>query len=207
MTRTARRTLAVGMAATLLAVALAACSASAAPDASPTPSGPGTAACEKHGGTVEARQPTYGTNNDRSSWVELGDPVEVCRFQTLHDADHSRMYVDLVTISSPHPTLAALAYLAEPPVPKNAVGNPATALCISIGGAISYGGGANGGGLVDTKDPDDPVISTCVFADGSFIEEWGLAYHSDGTIRGIDLTKVFAFDQSDVPHIFAGSQD
>jgi putative hemolysin len=188
------------------AAALAAC-ASTTPGPAPAPTrssaaaDDGSAACADHGGTVQSRQPTFGTNNDPSSWVPLGDPVDVCRFQTLGDSDDSRIYVDLVSISSTRPTLAALAYLARTPLPEDATGNPANALCTSLGGAVDYGSGADGGGLVNQEDPDDVVFAPCVFADGSFIEEWGIAYYSNGTVRGIDLSKVFAFDQSDLPSI------
>ena len=41
--------------------------------------------------------------------------------------------------------------------------------------------------------PDFPVVAMCVFPDGSMIDEWGLAYHSDGTVRGIDLALEFVY--------------
>lgn len=169
----------------------------------PSGDGAGRAACEDSGGTVQARQPTYGTNNDVSTWIAFGDPIEVCRYQTLGDQDSSRIYADLVSISSPNPTLAALAYLAKTPIPQDAQGNPAQALCEALGGASAYGASANGGGLVDASDPDDFVFAPCVFADGSFIEQWGIAYYSDGTVRGKDLAEVFAFDPSKTPTVFA----
>jgi putative hemolysin len=176
----------------------------ASPTTSPSPTvspdaSPAAAYCVEKGGTVQSRQATYGTNNDEASWVPFGDPVDVCRFQTLGDADDSRIYVDLVTLYSENPTLAALAYLAKTPIPDDAQGNPATALCTAIGGAINYGTGANGGGLVNKDDPIDVVFAPCVFADGSFIEEWGIAYYADGTVRGIDLADVFRFDPSTAP--------
>lgn len=190
------------------AVMLAGCAAPQVPPASsgtPTapPASPGAAACEQHGGTVQERQPTFGTNNDESTWVLLGDPVEVCRFQTVDDDAKSRIYVDLVSISSSNPTLAALAYLAKKPLPDTTGGaNPASAGCAALGGTTAFGAGVSGGGLVNKDDPDDVVFSPCTFADGSFIEEWGIAYYSAGTVRGIDLATVFAFDQSDLPNVF-----
>ena len=33
----------------------------------------------------------------------------------------------------------------------------------------------------------------CVFPDLSSIDSWGLTYHSDGTIRGADLTDLFRY--------------
>lgn len=159
--------------------------------------------CLDSGGTLQLRQPTFGTNDDPSTWVALGDPVQVCRFQTLGDSDDSRIYVDLVTLASRKPTLAALAYLAKTPLPDTEGGaNPATALCAALGGATEYGSSASGGGLVSADDPIDTVIVPCMFADGSFIEEWGIAYYSDGTVRGADLAPLFRFDSSSAPAIF-----
>ena len=42
-------------------------------------------------------------------------------------------------------------------------------------------------------DPDDVVVALCVFPDLSFIDEWGLAYHSAGDIRGKDLMTAMKF--------------
>lgn len=180
--------------AALLVLALTGCSGAA---------GTETEKAERHclesGGEVQVRQPTWGTNNDQSSWVELGDPVTVCRFQAQ---DGSRIYADLVTLYSGNPTLAALAYLAKKPAPDAGGANPASALCAELGGAIAWGAGMNGGGLVNTEDPDDTVFAPCTFADGSFIDEWGIAYYSNGTVRGTDLTTVFRFDQSKLPAVF-----
>lgn len=210
----------IALAAALLAagaaLALAACTAPApspTDSGSPTPtavptdshaSGPGAAACVEAGGVVETRQPTWGTNSDPSQWVELGDPIDVCRFQTLGDDADSRLYADLVTISSSKPTLAALAYLSKTQLEGSLEGNPASQLCVQLGGAISYGPSPAGGGLVNSDDPNDEVFAPCYFADGSFIDEWGIAYYAGDVVRGIDLTSVFAFDQSDLPPVFAG---
>lgn len=191
-----------------VAFALAGCSApSPDPTAAPTPSPTGTSQAERYcvdsGGEVQSRQPTYGTNNDPSAWVALGDPVSVCRFQTLGDADDSRIYVDLVTLSSSQPTLAALAYLSKTPMPSTSGGaNPATALCTELGGTSQFGPGVSGGGLVNEDDPIDVVFAPCTFADGSFIEEWGIAYYSNDTVRGADLAPLFRFDEAAAPHIF-----
>jgi hypothetical protein len=54
-------------------------------------------------------------------------------------------------------------------------------------------------------DPDDVVVGLCVFPDGSAIDEWGLAYHSDGTIRGADLQALFRADVATFPPIFGES--
>lgn len=193
------------------ALILTACTApapspTASPTTSPSPtstadSSAAAAYCVEKGGTVQSRQPTYGTNNDESQWVAFGEPVDVCRFQTLGDQDDSRIYIDLESLYSPNPTLAALAYLAKTPIPEDAQGNPATALCTAIGGAVNYGTGANGGGLVNTDDPIDVVFAPCVFADGSFIEEWGIAYYANDTVRGADLAPLFRFDAATAPAV------
>lgn len=202
-----RRMVGVGLLAGA-SLGLAACSEPAAP---PAASDPATSAadmaeaatyCEQKGGEVQQRQPAWRTNLAEEDWVPLGDPVAVCRFQTLDDEADSRIYVDLVTISSDEPTLAALAYLSRAEIPDDPPGNPASALCSSLGGTTSFGPSADGGGLTAADDPDDPVVAPCTFADGSFIDEWGIAYYGEGTVRGIDLSGVFSFDRSTLPEVF-----
>lgn len=129
----------------------------------------------------------------------------MCRFQADDEA-HSRIYVDLTTLSSPVPTLAALAYLSKVPMPTSSGGaNPATGYCSKeLGGSSTFGAvGASGGGWVAKADPDDIVVALCVFPDLSFIDEWGLAYHSDGSIRGTDLATVMAYQpDGQLPPVF-----
>ena len=56
-------------------------------------------------------------------------------------------------------------------------------------------------------DPDDVVVGLCVFPDLSFIDEWGLAYHSNGDIRGKDLTTVMEYQPgADLPPVFPVSR-
>ena len=56
---------------------------------------------------------------------------------------------------------------------------------------------------MSTDDPVDVVVALCVFADLSFIDEWGLAYHSNGDIRGADLATVMKYQPgADVPPVF-----
>ncbi len=169
-----------------------------------TPSNSAAAAhCRDTGGTVQLRQPTFGTNNDASTWVELGNPIEVCRYQMGEGQTSTRIYADLVTLNSSKPTLAALAYLAKKPLPSQSSGaNPASIGCTALGGTDQFGSSLNGGGLVDKSDADDPVFSPCTFADQSFIEEFGITYYADNVIRGKDLKTVFRFDQSNLPPVF-----
>lgn len=200
------------LSAALAAASLTGCAAtnSASPTSTAEPSATATtdtdpdaaaATCEEHGGELQLRQPTYGTNNDPSTWVALGEPVQVCRFRTGEGDTATAIYVDPVTLHASTPTLAALAYLARHEVPQVAPANPAAQLCTDLGGARSYGDGPAGGGLVLADDPID-VVAVCVFADGSFIDEWGIAYYSTGTVRGADLAPMFKFDTTDLPTVF-----
>lgn len=195
--RSVRSTVTIALASAVLGIG-------AAPASAAAPSSDAEAYCESSGGQVQLRQPTYGTNNDRSSWVALGEPVAVCRF-AADDEAHSKIHVDLVTLSSPQPTLAALAYLAKLPIPTATGGaNPAAVFCSDLGGTSTFGLGVAGGGLVLADAPADEheVVAPCTFADGSFIDDWGIAYYADGTIRGTDLAELFRFDPTTIPNIY-----
>ena len=153
---------------------------------------------------MQPRQAYWGTNGDEADWLALGGSTEMCRFQTDDEAK-SRIYVDLVTLTSKEPTLAGLAYLAQVPMPSVTGGaNPATGYCSKeLGGSSTFGAiGAAGGGWVAKDDPDDVVVALCVFPDQSFIDEWGLAYHSNGEIRGKDLTTVMQYQTAELPPVF-----
>jgi len=194
----------------LAVVGLAGCAAGPSPSptdtptASPDGNADAAAYCVQNGGEIQERQPTFGTNDDESTWVELGDPVQTCRFRTGAGDSATAIYVDPVTLFSQRPTLAALAYLAKAPLPEVAPANPASQLCVDLGGAVAYGASADGGGLVLKDDPIE-VVAVCTFADGSFIDEWGIAYYTDGTVRGADLAPMFRFDTTQLPPVFAGA--
>ncbi|MFN8622515.1 MAG: DUF333 domain-containing protein [Chloroflexota bacterium] len=159
--------------------------------------------CTAAGGTVQERRAAFNTNMDPDAWVMFAGDIDLCRFQTLGADDDSRIYVDLVTLSATVPTLAATAYLSNVPMGDSVNGNPATLYCTSLGGSSSFGSGASGGGWVNLTDPIDQVVSMCVFEDGSMIDEWGLAYHSQGTVRGIDLAPVFAWQPGkEIPAVY-----
>ncbi|MGS0684670.1 hypothetical protein ACVBEQ_05900 [Nakamurella sp. GG22] len=161
--------------------------------------------CTSKGGEVQTRDAYWGTNGDEADWVTLAGSTTMCRFQSDDEAK-SRIYVDLTTLSSPVPTLAALAYLSKVPLPSTTGGaNPATGYCSKeLGGSSTFGGiSAAGGGWVAKSDPDDVVVALCVFPDLSFIDEWGLAYHSDGSIRGTDLATAMAYQPTGpLPPVF-----
>jgi len=177
---------------------------------SPVPAGSPAAAdllgarsvCEEKTGTVQVREAMFDTNDDPSAWVDMGRSIELCRFQA---EDGSRIYVDTLTLASPGPTLASVAYLSKVPEPKYDPnkGNPATAYCKKLAGSSAFGSGGAGGGWVAMDDPDDQIVAMCVFPDGSMIDEWGLEYHSAGIIRGIDLAQQFVYQPTDgLPTIF-----
>lgn len=183
-------------------------SASASGSAGPAPSEAAMEQyCEQSGGQVQGRDPYWNTNSDQSQWLALAGSATMCRFQADDEA-MSRIYVDLQTLGSTAPTLAGLAYLSKVPMPSGTGGaNPATLYCTKeLDASSSFGGGASGGGWVAPGDPDDVVVSLCVFPDGSFIDEWGLAYHSAGDVRGKDLTTVMKYQPSgSLPPVFPTS--
>ncbi len=161
--------------------------------------------CSSSGGQVQNRSPYWNTNGDQTQWLALGGAATMCRFQADDEAK-SRIYVDLTTLGSATPTLAGLAYLSRVPMPTSSGGaNPATGYCSDqLNGSSTFGGaGAAGGGWVAESDPDDVVVSLCVFPDGSYIDEWGLAYHSAGDIRGKDLATVMRYQpDGSLPPVF-----
>ncbi len=157
--------------------------------------------CDSVGGMVVERQATWNTNaSDQGQWVDFGRSMEVCRFQA---EDESRISVDIWTLYKETPSLAAAAYLSQTPMADELPpGNPATYHCAELGGSSQWGSGAAGGGWVWLDAPIDIVLAMCVFPDGSAIDEWGIAYYADGTVRGEDLAPLFRWDPEDVPPIF-----
>lgn len=147
--------------------------------------------CTQSGGAVETRFPFYGTN--AADPLQLSGSLDVCTFTA---GDSSRIMVALDTLYTDQPTLAALAYRAGTPIEGGGApsANPSSLYCTQLGGTDSFGGisAAGGGwGLADGSD----IISLCVFPDLSVIDSWGITYHSDGTIRGADLTSLFRFEE------------
>jgi putative hemolysin len=149
--------------------------------------------CVKKGGEVDVREPYFNTNDDPQNWFRLSGDREFCKFTLKKDG--SRIFVELSTLYTEQPTLAALAYYAEVPYNENCNGNPASCYCSQIGGTDLFGGiNANGGGWVKKSDPIDPVLEACIFPDMSTIDSWGLTYHQfGGIIRGKDLSKVLRY--------------
>lgn len=145
--------------------------------------------CTEVGGTLVDRVATWNTNGDPSSWVPLGRTWTLCEFEMTEGDQVTRISVDLVTLASETFTLAGSAYLAKlPPIlPEQPGANPATANCTALGGTSVFGQDASGGGWVNAEEPVFTVMSLCVFADGSAIDEWGITYYATGAVRGADL--------------------
>jgi hypothetical protein len=144
--------------------------------------------CVKKGGVVQERLPAYNTNG--------GDPLilagkrDFCQFTSSKDG--SQINVLLSTLATRQPSLAALAYYAEVAL-GTCNGNPASCYCTLLGGSDLFGGiNAAGGGWVLSSNYSD-VLEACIFPDMSSIDSWGLAYHSNGIIRGKNLAKALRY--------------
>ena len=144
--------------------------------------------CVKKGGVVQERLPAYNTNGGNP--LILAGKREFCQFTSAKDG--SQINVLVSTLATRNPSLAALAYYAQVQL-GNCNGNPASCYCTLLGGSDLFGGvGAAGGGWVLSTDYND-VLEACIFPDMSSIDSWGLAYHSEGIIRGKDLAKVLRY--------------
>jgi putative hemolysin len=202
--RFARRSIFVAAAAAAVGVAsliaVGAADASTSAISKPTPA---AKYCTAQGGLVQYRMPAYGTNNQTP--LSLANAVGFCRFS--NKTTKSQVYVDLNTIASKKPTLAALAYLEKPAATATGgtpSANPAAVYCAQLGGSDSFGGiNAAGGGYVLKTDKLNPTLEACVFPDMSSIDSWALAYHSTGAVRGKDLTKVFKYQTASLPGVFS----
>jgi len=144
--------------------------------------------CVKKGGAVQTRIPEFGTNGGNP--LVLAHNAKFCQFTSKHDG--SQINLLLSTLFTKQPTLAALAYYAQEQL-GSCNGNPASCYCTQLGGSDLFGGinGAGGGWVLDSDLND--VLEACIFPDMSSIDSWGLAYHSVGTIRGKDLSKVLRY--------------
>jgi putative hemolysin len=146
--------------------------------------------CTSNGGVVETRQPYFGTNFGNP--LQLAGSRQFCQF-TAPDGN-SRIHILLSTLYATKPTLAALAYYAKVPLqsPGNG-GNPASFYCTQLGGSDQFGGVNIGGGAWVQWGAIDEDLEACIFPDMSSIDSWGLAYHSAGIIRGINLGRVMRY--------------
>ena len=152
--------------------------------------------CAEHGGTVVDRYPASSVSS--GSPIALGDPVRFCEFTGGETADppDSRISVRLTTLASNQPSIAATAYVTKPVMPESGgSANPASVYCAALGGAEIGGELAPDGGWVNLEDASDNV-QMCVFPDLSIVDSWGLAYHTQGIIRGTDLGPLFRWEPS-----------
>jgi putative hemolysin len=147
--------------------------------------------CRSVGGTVQARIPEYGTNNQNP--LKLAGTQDFCKFTA---SDNTAIFISTDTLYADKPTLATLAYYAQTPPQRTPDGeNPASVYCSQLGGSDLFGGkNAAGGGWVDKSDQAFKTVQACVFPDFSTIDSFGLFYHSNGTIRGIDLSTVLRYE-------------
>jgi len=155
--------------------------------------------CRNQGGVVQVRTPAAGTNSPPV--LRLGGAVAFCRFTSAQDG--SRIFIDLRTLTSTQPTLAAIAYLAKPPIgkiPGNV--NPASVYCSRLGGSDQFGGAnVGGGGWILGRNPNT-AVEACVFPDQSIIDSFGLVYHSQNVVRGADLTTRLRYRPKAIPAVF-----
>ena len=159
------------------------------PMATQATDGAAAAYCRKTGGEVELRRPVYGSNG--SSLLFLSGERSFCQYTLKKDG--SRIHILLSTLYTPKPTLAALAYILKPPPGSGCQGNPASCYCSQLGASDQFGGTTGAGGGWYEKKGIDQTLEACIFPDMSSIDSWGLAYHANGIIRGIDLSKVMRY--------------
>lgn len=168
-----------------LAILLTGCRTADAPE------NQAAAYCLKNQGNVETRYPFYDTNSQTP--LQMAGELEVCTFTAN---DQSRVTVDLVTLYAEKPTLAALAYLKNPPVEG---ATSYSDYCFKLGGSDRFGRANDAGGGWGNKDGKD-VISLCVFPDLSVIDSFALTQHASGIARGADLTPLLRYkDQTRKP--------
>ncbi len=144
--------------------------------------------CRQTHGEVEVRRPVYGSNGP--SLLFLSGKRSFCQYTRKKDG--SRIHILLTTLYTTKPSLAALAYILKPPV-GSCQGNPASCYCSQLGGSDLFGGVSGAGGGWYKKNSIDQTLEACIFPDMSSIDSWGLAYHANGIIRGIDLEKVMRY--------------
>ena len=169
--------------------------------------------CSKQGGQVVELTPTLYPGSDDQA--ELGGSLHVCQFIGQDGDSVTQLIVDLTTLYSEKPTLAGLAYLARVPSSDSgaAGSNPASSYCPEdLGGTEAFGTAATGTwvGALDPgmeagdTEPLSDNVNLCVFADRSVIDDFGLFYASDGTVRGIDLSSVMRYQpDGDTPDVYA----
>ena len=163
--------------------------------------------CTDKGGMLVDRVATWNTNADPAAQLPLAGHQTFCEFESGRGDQTTRISVDLATLSSAQPTIAAVAYLSKvgPVLPPDPGQNPATYNCnTGLGGAAAFGNTASGGGWLDAAQPVFKVMIMCVFADRSAIDAFGIFYYANGTVRGADLAPLFRYQPNGkLPAMFA----
>ena len=150
--------------------------------------------CVKNGGHVFTRVPVFNTGAAQSAWLYLMGEEKFCQFTS--PTDGSRIHITLETLNSTKPSLAALAYYSKlpPATLPEGLANPASQYCTQLGGSDLFGGiSASGGAWVNLTAIPDVKLEACIFPDMSSIDSWGLFYHANDIIRGIDLATVLQY--------------
>ena len=209
---------ATALGAIAIAISAAACSGVTSGSTAPSSSGaasPGAgfdeAAAERYctveGGKLVPRHAVWNTNADASAWLELAGRMTLCEFESGQGDQTTRVSVDLVTLFSTDPTLAAIAYLSKvpPTLPKVPSANPAEYNCQEgLHGSSTFGDGLSGGGWVNEDEPVFKVMNLCVFPDLSAIDAFGILYYSQGTVRGADLATKLRYQPGNrLPAVFS----
>jgi hypothetical protein len=162
--------------------------------------------CTDKGGNVVELKPVIQPGTD--SQVELAGSMNVCQFIKQDGDSPTQLIVDLQTLHAEKPTLAGFAYAAKVPSSNSgaAGSNPASSYCPDdLAGTEAFGTASSGSwtGALDPgmeagdTEPLSDTIDLCVFADRSAIDDFALFYHSDGTIRGVNLEHVTRFQYKD----------
>jgi hypothetical protein len=160
----------------------------ALPDGADASQTAAAAYCTHTHGDVIVRRPVYGSNG--SQLLFLAGKQSFCQYTRKKDG--SRIHILLSTLYTKKPTLAALAYILAPPT-GSCQGNPASCYCTLLGGSDQFGGTSGAGGGWYNKNSVDQTLEACIFPDMSSIDSWGLAYHANGIVRGINLNKVLRY--------------
>ena len=152
------------------------------------------------------RVAVWNTNAGPAAQLPLAGKMTFCEFESGTGQATTRIAVDLTTLSSKQPTLAAIAYLSKigPVVPPDPGQNPGAYDCnTGLGGAGTFGTTAAGGGWVAASQPVFKVMNMCFFADGSAIDEFGIFYYANDAVRGADLAPLLAYQPGDkLPAVF-----
>ena len=144
--------------------------------------------CQKTGGVVQVLNAWYTTVAGKQK--RLNGSAPFCKYTAK---DKSFIYIDVATLYSTVPTEAAMAYYAETKINaacRKFLDDPAVCYCQKqlLGSDFFLAGGSwVPAGTVPNGNNRSPF---CVFSDFSVIDSWGLTYHSNGTVRGIDLSTV-----------------